>query len=191
MISAIVLAAGMSERMGRPKPLLKIGRKTFLETVCGRIWEGGADEVIVVLGARHELIEEAVDLAREKVVINQEHRLGQLSSLKTGMKLMDGASNQLLLALVDHPKVQTTTYRKLIEECMNNEDSIIIPVFRGRRGHPVLFPRSMYGQIMEAPLAIGARHVVQRNSNMIVEIDVKDDGVLVDIDTQEDLEPHV
>jgi molybdenum cofactor cytidylyltransferase len=191
MISAIVLAAGMSERMGSPKPLLEIGGRTFIESVCGRIWEAGAGEVVVVLGARHELVEEKVDFPREKVAVNDDYLLGQLSSLKVGMEMLDGSSSHFLLALVDHPLVKTTTYRKLMRECGTHGDSIVIPVFRGRRGHPVVFPRPLYLQLLEAPLAIGARYVVQRNLDRIVEIDVDDGGILADIDTREDFKIHV
>ena len=191
MISAIVLAAGMSERMGSPKPLMEVGGGTFIESVCGRIWEAGAGEVIVVLGARHELVEERVDLSREKLAVNDDYLLGQLSSLKVGIAKLDCSSTNFLLALVDHPLVRTTTYGTLIRECGTHGDSIVIPVFRGRRGHPVVFPRSLYLQLLEAPLAIGARYVVQGNLDRIVEIEVEDSGILADIDTLEDFEAHV
>lgn len=191
MISAIVLAAGMSERMGEPKPLLEIGGRTFIETVCRRIWEAGAGEVIVVLGARHKLVEESVAFGREKVAVNDDYLLGQLSSLKVGVDLLDYSSTHFLLALVDHPRVEISTYRALIGECARHENSIIIPVFKGRRGHPAVFPGSLYLQLMEAPLDIGARYVVQRNRDKIVEIEVEDGGVVIDIDTREDFKKHV
>lgn len=191
MISAIVLAAGMSERMGSPKPLLEVGGRTFIETVCGRIWEAGAGEVIVVLGARRGIVEERVDFPREKVAVNEDYLLGQLSSLKVGIDRLDGSSTRFLLALVDHPLVKTATYGRLIRESERHGESVIIPVFRGRRGHPVVFPRSLYLQLLEAPLAIGARYVVQRNLDRVVEIEVDDGGILADIDTREDFETHV
>ncbi|MCX6355692.1 MAG: nucleotidyltransferase family protein [Candidatus Aureabacteria bacterium] len=191
MLSSILLAAGESSRMGSPKALLAYGRSTFLETICRRLWESGVNEVIVVLGARADSVRKGVALEREKVVINGDFALGQLSSLRCGLRAIDRRSDGVLVTLVDHPVVSGSTYRTLRERWERAPDKIVVARYRGRGGHPVIFPRIVFEELMEAPLKDGARSVLRKDERRVVGVDLDDAGIVADVDVPEDYKKYV
>ncbi len=191
MLSAIVLAAGGSERMGRPKATLTLGGSTFLETICGRLCEARMDEVIAVLGAHAAEVMSAVRLPHVKVVINREFSRGQLASLKCGLREVDGRSSGALVTLVDHPLISASTYRALREEWESSPEKIVVARFKGEGGHPVIFPRALFDELMEAPLEVGARALLRRDACRVRQIGLDDPGIVADIDTPEDYKKWV
>lgn len=191
MVSAIVLSAGESKRMGRPKALLRLGGRTFLETICARLREAGMGEVVVVLGADADAVRRGSLLSRERFVVNREYREGQLSSLQRGLSELSPRADAALVTLVDHPLVLASTYSLLTEEWERDRGKIIVAEYRGRGGHPVVFPRAVFGELMAAPLAEGARHVVRKDSTRVVRVKCDDPGIIDDIDYPEDYEKAV
>jgi molybdenum cofactor cytidylyltransferase len=191
MLSAIVLAAGESRRMGFPKALLNLGACSFIETICSRLREAGLDEIVVVLGAHADEVMRAVRLQGVKVVINAEYNLGQLSSLQRGIGEADMRSAGALVTLVDHPLVTASTYRALSEEWERSPEKIVVARFKGRGGHPVVFPRSSFGELMEAPLDVGARAVLRRDARRVRRIEFDDPGIVADIDSPGDYRKFV
>ncbi len=191
MLSSVVLSAGESKRMGRPKALLEFGGATFLETICSRIWQAGVDELIVVLGADADLIRGRVALSREKVVVNSDFKLGQLSSLQCGLKVVNPQSRAVLVTLVDHPLISGSTYRGLVEAWEEAPENILLAVCGDRGGHPVVFPRSVFAELMEAPLDVGARYVVGKYPGRVRRLEFDDVGITADIDRPEDYEKFV
>jgi len=191
MLSAIILAAGESSRMGSPKALLAYGRSTFLETICRRLWEAGVDEVIVVLGARADSVRKGVALEREKVVTNSDFAKGQLSSLQCGLRAIDRRSDGALVTLVDHPFVRESTYRTLRERWKRVPDRIVVARYQGHGGHPVIFPRIVFEELMEAPLKDGARSVLKKDERRVVGVDLDDAGIVADVDAPEDYRKYV
>ena len=185
MINAIVLAAGESRRMGKPKPLLRFGDRTFLEQIITVLQGAHVDRITVVLGARAESIEGAVDLSGTDVVVNREYRQGQLSSLIAALKAAPPETEAILLCLVDSPFIQTEIVNQVVETFGATKAPIVVPTFGGRRGHPPLFARSMFAQIINAPPEEGARHVVYANEDNVVEVEVAENSILVGIDTPE------
>lgn len=191
MLSAIVLAAGESKRMGRPKAILEFGASTFLETICARLREARMDEVIVVLGAHADEVMSAVRLPRARVVINREFSRGQLSSLHCGLGGVDERSAGALVALVDHPLVAPSTYRGLRAAWESSPEKIAVTRFMGRGGHPIIFPRALFSELMEAPPEVGARAVLMRDAGRVRWIGFDDPGIVADIDSPEDYNKFV
>ena len=184
MLSAIVLAAGKSERMGRPKALLPFRGSTFLENILDAIARSPIKNTVVVVG--HHRQEIASRLSVPNLVFNPDYAQGMITSFQTGIRALPPDSTGALLFLVDHPLVDTETIKTLLANFAGNR--IIIPVFDGRRGHPVLFSAEVLEEILALPPSQGANIVVRKNPARIVEVPVDAPGILVDIDTPEDFE---
>jgi len=191
MINAIVLAAGESRRMGKPKPLLRFRDRTFLEQIVTVLQSSRADRVTVVLGAQAEAIAGAVDLSDVDVVINRDYRKGQLSSLVAGLKHVPQETEAILLCLVDHPFITAEIVDRGVDEFRRANAPIVVPTFNQRRGHPTLFSRSMFEELIGAPAEEGARHVVYSNEDKVLEVTVSDSTVLVGINTPDDYRSHL
>ena len=186
MICAIVLAAGDSLRMSRPKPLLELNGKTFLEVICNNIRSSGLSDTTVVFGRYAKSIMLGWRSDGERVVINPEPEKGQISSLRTALKRLPADAESVLVALVDHPLVNLSTYRELMDCWKHNADSIVIPRFRGKRGHPVMLPRSVWPLCFEGPADIGLHWVIHHESVKVIDLEVNDKNILKDIDTPGD-----
>ena len=186
MINAIVLAAGESRRMGQPKPLLRFRDRTFLEQVATVLQNSRVDGIIVVLGAQAKQVVEAVDLADVDMVVNKDYRSGQLSSLIAGLKQVPRKTEAILLCLVDHPFITVDVVNRIVNEFRATHAPIVAPTVNGKRGHPTLFSRSMFEELMAAPEAQGARHVVYTNEDKVHEVVISDNTVLAGINTRDD-----
>jgi CTP:molybdopterin cytidylyltransferase MocA len=186
-IEGILLAAGESRRMGFPKPLLRVGSDTFLEISAASMLTV-VNRLVVVLGAHAERVRAAVP-ADLRIVVVENHRwaAGQLSSMKAGMGAIGPGAAAVLMHLADHPLVKRSTFERVVAEFRCGSGAIVIARNAGKRGHPVLFARSVFGELMEAPEDEGARAVVARDPSRVVYVDVDDPGVNLDLDTPADL----
>lgn len=142
MINAIILAAGESKRMGKPKPLLKINDTTFLVQIISELKRSNIDRITVVLGAYAEEIQRAIDLSGVNVAVNEEYKNGQLSSLITGIKDLPEKVEAAMVYLVDNPFITKEITNKIVDSFKKLNHPIIVPVFGKRRGHPALFAKS-------------------------------------------------
>ncbi len=187
MLSAILLAAGESRRMGSPKALLHYQGQTFIERICTAFLTAGVDELIVVLGARAEEIARALPVHPAlRTVVNSRYAQGQLSSLMVGIGALSPESEAVVVNLVDHPMVSSETITAVIDSFRAAPIPIVIASYQGKRGHPVLFASSVYGEILAAPLDQGAKVVVRKDPARVRELPLEDPGILADIDTPED-----
>jgi molybdenum cofactor cytidylyltransferase len=187
MISAILLAAGESRRMGSPKALLHYQGRTFIERACTAFLTAGVDELIVVLGARAEEIGRALPSHPAlRSVVNSRYPQGQLSSLMAGIGALSPDSEAVVVNLVDHPMVASETIEAVIESFRASPLPIVIASYQGKRGHPALFSSQVYGEILASPLDQGAKVVVRKDPARVREIPLDDPGILADIDTPED-----
>ncbi|MDD5557181.1 MAG: nucleotidyltransferase family protein [bacterium] len=191
VVAAIVLAAGESRRMGTPKALLRLGNSPFIETIFARLREAGMGEVVVVLGARAGEVAAAARLPGAAVVVNRDFERGQLSSLQCGLRAVSEAAGAALVTLVDHPLVAASTYAGMRTAWEADPGKILVAAHDGRRGHPVIFPRAVFGELMEAPAGEGARAVVRRDPARVRSIGFDDPGVTADIDDPADYERFV
>ncbi len=185
MTAAVVLAAGASERMGRPKALLPLGNTTFLGAILATLQAAGVVTVRVVLGARSEAIAGAASMPPEAVVRNPAWRSGMLSSVRAGLDALPPAAEAFLIWPVDHPLVRPETVRALIAALRSTGAPLALPVHEGRRGHPVLFASRLAGSLRAAPESEGARAVVHAHLRDAAIVEVPDPGVAADIDTPE------
>ncbi len=188
MISGIVLAAGMSTRMGEPKPLLRISGKTSIRHVIDALKMSRLEEIIVVLGHEAAAVSQAVRLDDVKIVVNPEYQKGMSTSLRAGIGAINVRSEAVLVALVDQPLVKPVTIDRLIDEYRTVKSGIVIPVFQGVRGNPVLVDRRFFPELMEIYGDVGCRAIFHRHPEAIHRVEVNDPGILVDIDTPEDLQ---
>ncbi len=192
MINAIVLAAGESKRMGMPKPLLLFRGlpTTFVDQIVSVLRDTCVDRITVVLGAEARKVRESAVLSGVDIVINEDYARGQLSSLIAGLRSMPPETEAIVLCLVDNPLITREMVNRVIEAFRETGQPIVVPVFQGQRGHPALFARSMFDELLNAPADEGARHVVQSNGDKVLEVDVPDPAVLTRIDTPEDYRLH-
>ncbi len=186
MINAIILAAGESKRMGKLKPLLKFKDKTFLEQIISVLKLSDVDRITVVLGAEAETIKESIDLSGTSVVVNKNYQRGQLSSLIVGIEDIPEETEAILLCLVDAPFITKEVVNKIICKFKETDSPIIVPVFNKERGHPTLFSRSLFNELLNAPEEQGARYVLYSNEEKILELETSESGILVGINTPED-----
>lgn len=186
MINAIVLAAGESTRMGKPKPLLRFGDRTFLEQIVAVLQEANVDRITVVLGAWAEAIQQAVDLSNVAVVINHDYRKGQLSSLLAGLATVPAKTDAILLCLVDSPFITADIVARVVATFQETRAPLVIPTFQGKRGHPSLFARSMFEALKQAPPEQGARQAVYTNEDKIVEVEIPERAVVIGVNTPQE-----
>lgn len=185
-VLTVILAAGASSRMGSPKALLKLGDESFLGHLM-KVHRSLELPICVVLGEDRAKIQQTVDLDGVTVLVNEAAGAGPLSSIHLALHC-GGDFEGLLVHPVDHPLVRGRTLQALIETHADRPEGILLPRFQGRNGHPVLFPRRFFEDLLAAPLEVGARWVVHRHSRAVRPVDVDDPAVLWNINTREDLD---
>ncbi len=186
-----MLAAGRSVRMGEPKQLLRLSGRTVLERTLENVREAGMDEVVLVLGASAERIRgelPAALLDSLKVVTNPNYAHGMASSLREGLAAVSPQMAAALIVLADQPFVRPETLARIIEQYRQSDAEIVIPFHKGKRGNPVLLDRSVFAEAMVLEGDAGFRAIFGSHAAGIVEVDVADEGVLLDIDSREDYE---
>ena len=203
MIAAIILAAGESRRMGFPKALLPYpgadgSETTFLGHLLDVMNRSRAEPIVVVLGHEGERIRSSLSptsWGRARPVLNERYREGMLTSIVSGLEAVENSPAEGCLVLpVDHPDVTPEIVDLLIGRYEQTPGPILLPVFQGRRGHPVLFSRAVFDEIRRAPESVGARQVVWDHQGDLLEVEVQDPGIGRDVDTPGDYrswrDPH-
>ena len=185
MISVILLAAGQSKRMGKPKQLLSLGRSTVLEQTVDNFLGSEADEIIVVVGHRAKEASSLVASRPVRVVVNQAYSQGMSTSIVAGLGAVSDKAQGVLIALVDQPFVDSKTINYLLEAFCAHDRGITIPVYQGRRGHPVIFAIKYKEELLRIKGDIGGREIIDRHSEDVMEVAVNCEGILLDMDTVE------
>jgi molybdenum cofactor cytidylyltransferase len=186
-VAGLILAAGASRRMGSPKPLLDLGGETFLDRLIG-VFRPVCTPVIVVLGYHAELIRAGIRRAAEvKFVVNPQPERGQLSSLKCGLRALPLEVEAVLFMPVDYPRVRASTVQALAAalDRAAPSDSVIIPRYGDKHGHPVCAKRDVIAALLDLPDDATARDVIQNNAKTTLYVEVDDPGILRDIDDPE------
>jgi len=169
VITAIILAAGASQRMGRPKALLLFQRGTFLETTIAASRAAGVDSCVVVLGPDADKVLESIDLSGVAVVRNDKPASGPIGSIRLAIGALNHAVEAVLVWHVDRPHVAVATLAKLVDRFRQGGAAIVLPTLSGRRGHPVMFGRT-----------------VLADASRVALVPVDDPAVLEDIDTPDE-----
>ena len=186
-LDGIILAAGESRRMGYPKPLLKIGHRTFIEHIAGTMLEV-VPRLVIVLGAHSDRVRASIPHdARITIVENPNYARGQLSSLKVGLGAIQPHAAGALVHLGDHPIVRVETFQAIVDFYDETGKPIVIARHNGQRGHPVIFDRELFAELQSCPEEEGARHVVNADASRVAYVDLPDPGINLDLDTPSDL----
>jgi molybdenum cofactor cytidylyltransferase len=186
-IGAVILAAGMSSRMGETKQLLRLGGQTLLEHVLENV-RAVVSEAVLVLGHAAEAVRKGIATGNVKVVVNHAYRKGMGSSLRAGISVLPAEIDAALIVLADQPFVRPATLTSLMDRYRNSSAQIVIPMYRGFRGNPVLLDRSVFPEVMELSGDIGCRAIFGNHLEGIVKLPVDDPGILIDVDSKEDFE---
>jgi molybdenum cofactor cytidylyltransferase len=171
--------------MGRLKQLLPLGSKPVLRHGIDALIAAGVSDIVVVCGAHEELYAEALKDSKALLVRNEEVGSQMADSVKLGLRALESERtfSGLLVCLADHPLVGTETFGTLVHLHHEAPEKIIIPVFKGGRGHPVLFPADIVSDIYFMP---SLRDIVREDPARVLLIDVPDEGVVLDMDTESD-----
>jgi molybdenum cofactor cytidylyltransferase len=192
VLSAVILAAGDSARMGSPKAaLLTPDGATFIGRIVTTLRDAGVDDLVIVTGRHHDAVVESITRDHRstppRIVRNPDPSRGQLSSLLTGMEMvLTAPTDAMLMTLVDVPLVRVSTVTAVIDAWRRTRAPIVRPAIGDRHGHPVIFDRAVFDELRRAPLDAGAKSVVRAHEHEIVNVPVDDEGCVRDVDTPSD-----
>ncbi|OLB28925.1 MAG: hypothetical protein AUH13_18120 [Acidobacteria bacterium 13_2_20CM_58_27] len=187
MLAAVILSGGASSRMGSPKALLPYQGRPFLEHLLEIISRPEIGVRRVVLGADAESIAKAVPLKANEMIINAQWEKGQLSSIQAAVRKLPAGTDGMLVFLIDHPLISSALVGELIAQFYKSKKPIVLPVYEGRRGHPVIFSASLYPELLRAPLETGARAVVWAHADEVEEVPTNEEGCVLNLNDPETL----
>jgi molybdenum cofactor cytidylyltransferase len=181
MLAAVILSGGASSRMGSPKALLAYQGRPFLEHLLEVTAHRQIGVRRVVLGAHAEPIAKAIDLKLDEIVINEDWEKGQLTSIQAALRSLPPGTDGIILCLIDHPLISADLVQELIECFYKSGKPIVLPLYQGRRGHPVIFSAAVYEELLSAPLETGARAVVWAHSGEVEEMRTNEEGCVLNL----------
>ena len=190
-IWSIILAAGESKRMGFPKMLLEFHGKTMIENVIEHVAGSDTDGILVVLGAGMEILSSLVGKYDVKCCYNENYREGMLSSVQCGFRNLPADFEAVMVFQGDQPFIRPTVINTVINEYRSSGRGIVIPVFNGKRGHPLLLDRKYRDQIDLLDPAEGLRSITYLNSGDVHEVETNEPGILRDFDTYDDYKNEI
>lgn len=186
-LAAVILSGGASRRMGSPKALLPYQGKPFLEHLLDVTKHKKIAWRRVVLGADAKTISGVVSLEKEELVVNDDWEKGQLTSVQAAIRSLPAGTDGILLCLIDHPLISSTLVYELIDCFYSSQKRIVLPLYDGRRGHPVIFSATLYQELLNAPLETGARSVVWANAAEVEEMHTTEEGCVLNLNDPETL----
>lgn len=181
--AGVVPSSGASTRMGRDKGLLELGGRTFLRRTVEALAEGGCDPVLVIVAEGEDTLAAEASAAGAVVLLNPDPGDGPITSLRIALSALDASVAGVAYLPVDHPMVEAETVRALLQAARSGEAPLTIPSYRSKRGHPAIFSRALFVELLDPELEGGAKTVVHRHLSEARLVDVDDEGVVVDIDT--------
>lgn len=186
-VGSVVLAAGLSQRMGKPKMTLPWGSTTVIGQVVSVLVQAGIENIVVVCGSEQYQIEEALRRFAVTVVFNPRYAEDQMHlSLQVGLAELPSVCQASLIILGDQPQIQAGVVQSIVGEHQRHGYRLIVPSFHNRRGHPWLVARSLWPGILALRAPYTLRDWLRRNTGLIHYLVVSNDSVLRDLDTPED-----
>lgn len=184
MVSGIILAAGFSKRMGEDKLLMEIDGIKMVERVIKNCKESSLDEIILIY--RKEEVRNIGEKYNIKTIYNPNAHLGQSESMKLGVKAAK-ANDAFMFLMGDQPFTTNELMDRLIEEYINNQNSIIVPYYKGKKGTPTIFSSKFKNQLLLVQGDKGGRDIIKENTSFVKEIYIDDEKLGLDVDTPIDL----
>lgn len=185
-VSGVILAAGASSRLGRPKQLLELAGEPLLRHTVRRALASNLDRVVLVLGARAAEIDNAVGYHGQRIVVNPIHNEGQSTSLKLGLESIDPEADAVVFLLGDQPGVTPAVINALIERFHASNAQLVQARYQNGPGNPALFARALFPELLAIDGDEGARSVIRRHRDSIVFANIPDRPIPQDVDTIED-----
>ena len=187
-VAALILAAGASSRLGRPKQLLDWGGRALVRLAAETALAARLDPIVVVVGGAQAEVEAALADLPLRIVANPDYAAGQSTSLRAGIAALDPSADAVVVLLGDQPFVTAAIVGRLVAEWQASQAPIVAPVYAGQRGNPVLFARAMFPELLAIQGDQGARAVLAADPSRIHPVAFDDPRPLADIDTLEDYE---
>jgi len=191
VIWSIILAAGESRRMGFPKMLLNFKGITMIETVINNVCGSEIDNTMVVLGANRDLLTEQISKYPVTCCYNDNYKEGMLSSVKCGFKNLPSDFEAVLVFQGDQPYITSEVINIVIKAYSSSGKGIVIPVYKNRRGHPLMVSKKYKDEIEKLDSSLGLNSLAKKFSDDVLEVDTEQSGILVDFDTYEDYEKEI
>jgi molybdenum cofactor cytidylyltransferase len=185
-IVAVILAAGYSSRMEVFKPLLDLGGKPVISRVIDTFVNAGICDVRVVVGYNRDLLVSVLDKLKVRAVVNDKYAEGMFSSVRAGLESLEQHVKAFYILPVDVPLVQSRTVRYLAENYMCNRGRILVPCYRGSRGHPPLIDAKFRQSILDYDGEGGLKGALHQSEPDISLVPVPDENILFDIDSLSD-----
>jgi molybdenum cofactor cytidylyltransferase len=187
-VAAIILAAGMSTRMGSNKLLERMNEETLLGRVLSKVEASRADPIFVILGYQAIKVDRLLPRTRYGTVFNGSFRDGMSTSIRAGIRTLPDDCTGTLIVLGDMPSISPDVLNRMIDIFdASGVNAICVPTFRGVRGNPVLFGRGYFSELLSLEGDVGARSIITANADCVLEVEADDNGPLIDIDTPEEL----
>ena len=189
MITAVILTAGESKRMGTPKMLLPWGNTTVLGQVISTYQEAGIEDILVVTGGAKDHVAEIVNRYKVRSVFNESYASGEmLSSLQRGLQVLlpDQKVEAALIGLGDQPQVQAGSVRMIYQTFLRSPAPLIVPSFRMKRGHPWLVAKPLWNELLLLTHPHSPRDFLNRHAEGIHYVEVETPSILADLDTPQD-----
>ncbi len=169
--------------MGTSKQLLRLGNKAVIRHCIDTLAAAGISDIVVVCGAEFDACTEELKGTRANIVRNEAKVSQMADSVRIGLRAVDETCSGVLVCLADHPLVSRSTYQAIIDAHQQSPERIIIPAFEGKRGHPSLFPFPVISDIFFLPTL---RELIRDEGDRVLVVNVPDEGVVLDMDTEED-----
>lgn len=185
-VDGVILAAGMSSRMERPKPLLNVGSMTFLERAVKTLEAAGCRRTYVVVNANEDGTGESARALGAEVVVNDQPESAPVDSLRLVLRQLPDDTAGVVVLPVDLPLIDEETVTAIVRSFRANPGRLILPFHNGVAGHPVLIGREMFDDVMTRDLEEGLRSLIMESARTLREVRVVDPGILIDIDTPDD-----
>ncbi|MBI3650101.1 MAG: nucleotidyltransferase family protein [Acidobacteria bacterium] len=191
MISAILLAAGESKRMGDFKQLLHLNGKTFVECCVENLLVAGLQEVFVVTGHRDAEVRQALAAYPVHFVFNANYKAGMSSSLQCGVAALAEKTTAIVIALADQPQLDAEIIQSVIAAFAQARPAIAVPVYDNRRGHPIVMDAKLKAEILALDPQQGLRQVVAAHQAETLFVNLPDDRILIDFDYPQEFQAYL
>lgn len=187
-IAAVVLAAGSSQRMGFANKLhLPVQGKPLLRCSLETLLDSSIEQIVVVLGHEHEMTRALIDDLPVRIVYNEAHQQGQMTSVHRGLEAVEGSWDGIMIALGDQPALESSDIDLLIDAFVyRNGGEVVVPTYEGQRGNPIIISDSCRRDILAGTRNLGCRKFIDKNPELVRKVEMSNPAVVIDLDTPEE-----